>query len=82
MLSRRLQVLVDEERWSRLEHEARRRGVSVASLVRAAIDQRFPSDAGRRRAALQAILEAEPMEVPDPDGLRGELEAIRSSRLA
>lgn len=80
MLDRRLQVLIDGDRWTRLEREAARRGVSVAVLVREAIDERFPGDAHQRRAALQAILDAEPMEVPDPDDLHRELEALRSRR--
>lgn len=80
MLSRRLQVLIDEERWSRLEREAGRRGVSVGTVVREAIDERFPGDGDERRAALQAVLDAEPMVVPDPAELREELEAIRGRR--
>lgn len=39
--TRRLQVLVDEERWERLELQAKRRGTSVALLVREAIDVAF-----------------------------------------
>lgn len=81
MLDRRLQVLIDEDRWSRLEREATRRKVSVAALVREAIDEHFPGDLEARRAALQAVLDAKAMEVPDPEGLRGELEAIRGGRL-
>lgn len=77
MLDRRLQILIDHERWSRLEHEAERRGVPVAVLVREAIDERFPGHEEQRRAALQDILDAEPMEVPDPDVLREELDAFR-----
>lgn len=77
MLDRRLQVLIDEDRWSRLEREAGRRGVSVAVLVREAIDGRFPGNADQRRAALQSVLDAEPMDVPDLEGLREEMEAIR-----
>lgn len=77
MLDRRLQVLIDGNRWSRLEREAARRGVPVAVLVREAIDERFPGDADERREALQAVLDADSMDVPDPDGLREELEAIR-----
>ncbi len=42
-LTRRLQVLLDEPRWTRLERQARRRGTSVATLVREAIDLAFPS---------------------------------------
>lgn len=82
MLDRRLQVLIDEDRWSRLEREAGRRRVSVAVLVREAIDERFPGNADERRTALEAILAADPMDVPDPDQLRDELEAIRNRRLA
>jgi len=82
MLDRRLQVLIDEDRWSRLEREAGRRGVSVAVLVREAIDERFPGDADKRRAALQAILDADPMDLPDPEKLGEELQAIRGRRLA
>jgi hypothetical protein len=82
MFDRRLQVLIDEDRWSRLEREANRRGVPVAVLVREAIDERFPGGVDRRRAALQAILDAEPMPVPEPDELRSELDSIRGHRLA
>ncbi|HUY97160.1 MAG TPA: antitoxin [Verrucomicrobiae bacterium] len=82
MLDRRLQVLVDEERWSRLEQEAGRRGVSIGALVREAIDARFPGDAEERRAALQAVLDSQPMPVPAIAGLLNELEAIRGRRPA
>ncbi len=78
MLDRRLQVLIDGERWSRLEQESERRGVPIAVLVREAIDERFPGHADERRAALQGFLDAEPMDVPDPEALRQELDAIRS----
>lgn len=80
MLDRRLQVLIDEDRWARLEGEASRRGVPMAVLVREAIDEGFPALAGERRAALQAILEAEPMDVPESAQLRQELDSIRSRR--
>ncbi len=82
MLGRRLQVLIDEDRWTRLEREADRRGVPVAVLVREAIDERFPAVAEERRAALQAVLDAEPMDVPGPARLREELDSIRSHRSA
>ncbi len=80
MLDRRLQELIDEKRWSRLEGEAARRQVSVSVLVREAIDERYPSDTERRRAALSAVLDAEPMEVPAPADLRRELESARARR--
>ncbi|MGH9073650.1 MAG: ribbon-helix-helix protein, CopG family [Acidimicrobiales bacterium] len=78
MLRRRLQVLVDEDRWARLEHEARRRRVSVGTVVREAIDERLPGDAEQRRIALQGVLDADPMEVPSRDDLRRELRDARS----
>jgi predicted DNA-binding ribbon-helix-helix protein len=80
MLDRRLQVLIDEERWERLTEEAERRRVSVAVLVREAIDERYPDQAAVRRAALRRVLQAEPMEVPDPEELRKELDEIRGRR--
>ena len=47
-------------------------------LVREAIDERFPGDADERRASLQAIPDAEPMDVLDPEQLQTQLEAVRS----
>lgn len=80
VLTRRLQVLIDEERFRRLEAEAARRDVPVSVLVRAAIDDAFPSHVGSRAAAAIQILAAEPMPVPEPDELRAELDAARSRR--
>jgi hypothetical protein len=81
MLDRRLQVLIDQDRWARLEYEAERRNVSVSTLVREAIDERFPSRSDERRAALRAVLEADPMAVPGPDDLRRELDKMRGRHL-
>ena len=41
MINERLQILVTSEQRRRLEEEALRRGASVASLIREAIDARF-----------------------------------------
>lgn len=73
MLTRRLQVLLDDARASRLEREAARRGVAVAVLVREAIDAAFPATTDDRRAAGDRILAAVPMPVPDVAELRSEL---------
>jgi Ribbon-helix-helix protein, copG family len=61
-LTRRTQILLDEERYRRLEERASETGRSVASLIRDAIDAQFEDDdqARRRREAGQALL-AEPM---------------------
>jgi hypothetical protein len=76
MLSVRLQVLIDEDRARRLDAEAARRGVSVATLVREGIDTVLPEGptAEQRRAALARILAADPIDVPeDPADLKREI---------
>jgi len=75
--SRRLQVLLDDEQFRRLEAAAARRKVPVAVIVREALDEKVPAHAERRRAAGKRILSALPMDVGDPDDLRAELEAMR-----
>jgi len=80
MLDRRLQVLIDHALWERLEREAERRTVSVSTLVREAIDERYPGSTEERRAALEAVLDAPPMEVPTPESLRREREELRAGR--
>ncbi|MGH9013398.1 MAG: antitoxin [Acidimicrobiia bacterium] len=75
MYRRRLQILLDEERYRRVAAEAERRKVSVATVIREAIDRSLPSDLERRRAAIDALLAAEPMPVrDDPADLRKELD--------
>jgi len=76
-LERRLQILLDEHRHERLVAVAQERGVSVASVVREAIDRGLPATEGRRRAAGYRLLDAPQMPVPDPAELRAELEALR-----
>ena len=74
MLDHRLQILLDEERYQKVVREADRRGTSVAAVIREAID-RLPDTSERQRAAIAAILGAEPMSVPDdPADLRQELD--------
>ncbi len=80
MLDHRLQILLDDERHRRLTEAARDRGVSVATIVREAIDRGLSSNAQRRLAAGQAVLEAEPMPVPDVGDLVDELDEVRGRR--
>lgn len=78
MLTRRLQVLLDEDRYRRLEGVAKRRRVSVSTVVRDAIDRDLGSlDDVRRRRAGQRFLDGPEMEVPDVDDLLAELDALR-----
>lgn len=62
-MERRLQVLLDQERYDRVAEEAARRGGSVASVIRDAIDIAYPSQRERQRVALAKWLEstAEPV---------------------
>jgi len=81
-LDRRVHLLLDEPRHTKLAIEAKRRNVSIAEVIRDAID-RLPSDADIRRAAIDRILAAPPVDVPrDPKDLRREidLEHERSER--
>ncbi|MGH2866661.1 MAG: ribbon-helix-helix protein, CopG family [Solirubrobacteraceae bacterium] len=80
-LDRRLQVLLDEERYERLHEVAQARGVSVATVVREAIDNGLATPRGRRLSAAARILDADDMPVPaDPDVLRAELHAAHERR--
>jgi len=79
MLSHRLQILLDDDRHRRLVAEAERRSVPVAVVVRDALDRALASNPDERRAALAAILAAEPMPVPDdPAELKREIAESRS----
>jgi hypothetical protein len=79
-LEHRLQILLDDERHSRITAAARERGVSVASVVREAIDRGVAGSAGRRQAAGRRLLEASDMDVPGLAELKAELTALRARR--
>lgn len=65
-MTRRLQVLLDEERMNRLERYANERGTSVATVIRDAIDATVPRHTpDERRAAIERLLAAPPMPVVD-----------------
>jgi hypothetical protein len=57
MLSKRVEVLFDPKQYEGLEQEARRRGESVGSLVREAVERQYllPSRE-ERRTALKELL--------------------------
>ncbi len=79
-MQHRLQILLDSERHERITAAARERGVSVATIVREAIDRGLPTPEGRRRAAAEAFLAAAPMPVPDVPELLAELDELRGRR--
>jgi predicted transcriptional regulator len=74
MLTHRLQLLLDDERYERVQALARQRGTSVATVIREAIDRGLPATQRRRSAAARRILAAEPMPVAD---LLAELDDLR-----
>jgi hypothetical protein len=76
-LDHRLQILIDDERHRRISAAARERGVSVATVVRDAIDRGLANPDAQRRAAGQRLREAPDMPVADPQELRAELDALR-----
>ena len=62
-LERRVPLLLDQVRYRKVSALAERRGVSVAAVIREAIDA-MPITREHRRQAIDAILAAEPMPVP------------------
>jgi hypothetical protein len=80
MLEHRLQILLDDERHSRITAVARERGVSVATVVREAIDRGVVNPEDRRGAAGRRLLQAPDMAVPEPAELIEELDSLRARR--
>jgi Ribbon-helix-helix protein, copG family len=74
MLTHRLQILIDDERYERVRALARQRGTSVATVIREALDRGLPATQQRRTAAARRILCAVPMETGD---LLAELDELR-----
>ncbi len=80
MLTRRLQILIDERQHERLSAYAHERNLSVGAAVREAIDRVVPLGASVRADALRELLSAPPMSVPPPAELHAELEELRGRR--
>lgn len=62
-LTRRLQILVEEDRFERLEQLARQRGTTVAALVREALDRAFDDDRADAAAAAGSFLDRPPLDL-------------------
>lgn len=68
MLNRRLQILVDDERFERLAEASKRTGAPVGELVRRAIDREFPPhDTAREEAGRWLLAMAPPPGDFEPD---------------
>jgi hypothetical protein len=79
-LEHRLQILLDDERHRRISAIARERGVSVATVVREAIDRGASEGPGKRQSAVRRLLDAPDMAVPDVAALHNELDELRGRR--
>lgn len=70
MLSRELQIQLDDDRFERVSRLARDGRMSVADVLREAIDRGLPAVDVGGSTALRAVLDADPMPVPaDPTDL-------------
>jgi len=69
MLSRRTQLLLDDDRYAKLDRRARATGQSVAAVIREAIDDKLAADAeGPSQHEAGAWLLAQPLPTaPEPD---------------
>lgn len=72
-LNRRLQILIDEQRFAVVEREAAAVGMSIGEFVRRALDAAVesPVRASRQQRTLDLLLAAPRMEVGDAAELRG-----------
>lgn len=73
-LTRRTQVLLDEQRYQRLRARALAEGTSVGALVRAAIDQALAERHEAGSAMAEEFLAAEPLPVGEPEHLAREFD--------
>jgi plasmid stability protein len=64
-LTRRTQLLLDDDLHRRLREIAAQRGISIGALIREAIDEKLSGVQDARAAAIDKLLAAEPMPVED-----------------
>jgi hypothetical protein len=67
-MSRRTQIVLDDEQYALLKEESRRSGLSLGALVRAAVDQRFGRADDDEEAALGALERSAGVWELDRDG--------------
>lgn len=61
MLQRRLQIMIDDARFQRLQGHARDQGISVAAVIRNLVDAGVPADDAARQAAAARIIDNAPV---------------------
>ena len=82
-LSRRTQILLDEDRHTRLRRRAESTGASIGELVRDAIDVAYPDKPAALSAAeaATALLDSDPMPVDDWSVMKAERDAMWEKHL-
>ncbi len=73
-LTRRLQILIDEERHARLEGVAREQGTTVAALVRDALDRAYPVAGLPADVAADRFLARPPLDLGSWEDAKDEIE--------
>ena len=81
MKSRRAQILMEPDEYTKLEQIAKRERKSVSELIRTAVRDRYFMKSGARVDAARAIGAME-LELDEWDVLKAELEAERGDRRA
>lgn len=64
-LTRRTQLLLDDDLHRRLREIATQRGISIGALIREAVEEKLSSVQDARAEAIDKLLAAEPMPVED-----------------
>ncbi len=76
MLTRRTQLLLDDERYRRLQRRAAETNRSVGAVIREAIDRAYPSDAMTKAQAADYFRTAPRMDISSDDDIRRDLETM------
>jgi hypothetical protein len=72
-LTRRTQLLLDDDLHARLRDSAKGRGISIGALIREAINEKLAAVQDARAQAIEELLGAEPMPVEDWPVMKREL---------
>jgi hypothetical protein len=80
-LTRRTQLLLDDDLHRRLREIAVQRGISLGALIREAIDEKLAGMHDSRSRAFAKLLEAEPMPVDDWPVMKREIIEGRYGKL-
>jgi len=72
-LTRRTQVLLDDERYARLERRADETNRSIGALVRDAIDVAYPERGPGRKDAFELLRNSPPADHGSPEEIKREI---------